>query len=561
MLKTLSIRNVVLIEKLDLTFDSGLCVLTGETGSGKSILLDALGLALGVRADSDLIKLGEKQSAVVAEFDIDARPGLDHLLNKQGIEFQKSLILRRVLSHDGPSRAFINDEPVSATFLREVGEMLVEVNGQMEAHGLLDPRNHGHFVDSFGCLEEEKKSVALNYRLWKEADNKLSKEISEYDKDLRDEEFLRHSVSELDELDPQIGEEKLLARHRARMMHAEKLAQVVNEALENINNGTGVDGVLRSALQKLERVGDRADGLLDDGIRALERALIEAHEAVSELEKVGSKLEFTPVQLEQAEERLFAIRALARKHGTDVAGLSSLREELRDKLVYLDEWSSRLIALKSEVSRFREQYIKSAGLLTKARRNAGKSIDKAIKRELPPLKLEAATFQTKFENLAESEWGENGVERLTFEVQTNPNTHQGPLHKIISGGELARLMLALKVVLAGTNTFPTIIFDEVDMGIGGATAAAVGDRLARLSEEYQVLVVTHSPQVAAKGGKHLRITKFGNGNGNRTLVDELGSEERTEEIARMLAGSEVTKAARAAANQLLAGSEVEKNLP
>jgi len=238
-----------------------------------------------------------------------------------------------------------------------------------------------------------------------------------------------------------------------------------------------------------------------------------------------------------------------------------LREELRDKLVYLDEWSSRLIALKSEVSRFREQYIKSAGLLTKARRNAGKSIDKAIKRELPPLKLGAAIFQTKFENLAESEWGENGVERLTFEVQTNPNTHQGPLHKIISGGELARLMLALKVVLAGTNTFPTIIFDEVDMGIGGATAAAVGDRLARLSEEYQVLVVTHSPQVAAKGGKHLRITKFGNGNGNRTLVDELGSEERTEEIARMLAGSEVTKAARAAANQLLAGSEVEKNLP
>ena len=265
--------------------------------------------------------------------------------------------------------------------------------------------------------------------------------------------------------------------------------------------------------------------------------------------------------MEQAEERLFAIRALARKHGTDVAGLSSLREELRDKLVYLDEWSSRLIALKSEVSRFREQYIKSAGLLTKARRNAGKSIDKAIKRELPPLKLGAAIFQTKFEILAESEWGENGVERLTFELQTNPNTRQGPLHKIISGGELARLMLALKVVLAGTNTFPTIIFDEVDMGIGGATAAAVGDRLARLSEEYQVLVVTHSPQVAAKGGKHLRITKFANGNGNRTLVDELGSEERTEEIARMLAGSEVTKAARAAANQLLAGSEVEKNLP
>ena len=561
MLKTLSIRNVVLIERLDLTFDSGLCVLTGETGSGKSILLDALGLALGVRADSDLIKLGEKQSAVVAEFDIDARPGLDHLLNKQGIEFQKLLILRRVLRHDGPSRAFINDEPVSATFLREVGEMLVEVNGQMEAHGLLDPRNQGHFVDLFGCLEEEKKSVALNYRLWKKAENELSNEISEYDKDLRDEEFLRHSVSELDELDPQIGEEELLSRHRARMMHAEKLAQAVNEALENVNNGTGIDGVLRSALQKLERVGDKADGLLDDGIRALERALIEAHEAISELEKAGSKLEFTPSQLEQAEERLFAIRALARKHGTDVAGLSSLREELRDKLVCLDEWSSRLIVLKSEIGRFREQYIKSAGLLTKARRHAGKSIDKAIKRELPPLKLGAATFKTKFENLAESEWGENGIERLTFEVQTNPNTPQGPLHKIVSGGELARLMLALKVVLAGTNTFPTIIFDEVDMGIGGATAAAVGDRLARLSKEYQVLVVTHSPQVAAKGGKHLRITKCANGNGNQTLVDELGSEERTEEIARMLAGSEVTKAARAAANQLLAGSEVEKNLP
>ena len=560
MLKTLSIRNVVLIERLDLTFDSRLCVLTGETGSGKSILLDALGLALGVRADSDLIKLGEQQSAVVAEFDIDSSSGLDRLLNKQGIESENSLILRRVLSHDGPSRAFINDEPVSVAFLREVGEMLVDVNGQMEARGLLDPKNHGKFVDSFGGLEEENTSVALNYRLWKEAENKLRKEITEYEKDLRDEEFLRHSITELDELDPQIGEEEMLTKQRARMIHAEKLAQVLNETLGEINNGNGVSGVFRSALQKLERIGEKADGLLDDCIRALERASIEADEAITELEHAGSQLEFTPVQLEQAEERLFAIRALARKHGTDVAGLSSLRQELKDKLACLDHWSSRLITLKADVNRFREMYMKSASLLTKARRNAAKLIDKSIKQELLPLKLQAATIQTKLEILKESEWGENGVERMTFEVQTNPNTPQGPLHKIVSGGELARLMLALKVVLADTNTFPTIIFDEVDMGIGGATAAAVGDRLARLSEEYQVLVVTHSPQVAAKGGKHFRITKSSNGNINRTLVDELGWEERTEEIARMLAGSEVTEAARAAATQLLTGVEVEKVL-
>ena len=343
----------------------------------------------------------------------------------------------------------------------------------------------------------------------------------------------------------------MLARQRTLMMHTEKLVRALTEAFEEIHKGDGVGACLRSALQKLERVSDKADGQLDIAIGALDRSLVEVNEVVSELEKLAEKLNVAPAQLEQVEERLFALRALARKHGTDVAGLVAILEELNRKLANLQDGSSRLDILKADVRRLRHQFIQDAGVLTKARRKAGKAIDKAIEAELPPLKLETATFQTNIEDLSQSEWGDNGCERVTFEVQTNPNTPHGPLHKIVSGGELARLMLALKVALSDANLVPTIIFDEVDSGIGGATAAAVGNRLARLSEGLQVLVVTHSPQVAARADKHWRITKTLIGNGNLTFVDTLGPDDRTEEIARMLAGSQVTEAARAAANQLL----------
>ena len=504
MLKALSIRNVVLIDKLDLEFDSGLCVLTGETGSGKSILLDALGLAIGVRADTDLIKLGKKQSAVVAEFVLDIPSALMNLLDGQGIESGKSLILRRVLNHDGRSRAFINDQPVSVTFLREVGNMLVEVNGQMEAQGLLDSNNHGAFVDAFGGLNKENRNVAKSYVSWKEAEKKLKEENLEYNVAIREEEFLRHSINEFDELDIRPGEEELLSRQRTMLIHSEKIAEALNESIIEINNGRGVDGSLRFALQTLERVSENANGLLDEGIGALERAIIEAGEANSELQNIVDRLNIEPAELEKVEERLFAIRALARKHDTDVAGLSLLRDELNNKLLSLEEGSSRLHKLNLNVTRYRDEYIKYSKILTEGRRDAANAIDRAIKKEFPPLKLDSVKFETKFDVLGEHEWGENGLERLSFEVQTNPNTPKGPIDKVVSGGELARLMLALKVVLANTNAFPTIIFDEVDSGISGAAAAAVGERLAILGQTFQVLVVTHSPQVAAKGSKHFR---------------------------------------------------------
>ena len=560
MLKALSIRNIVLIERLDLEFESGLCVLTGETGSGKSILLDALGLAIGVRADSDLIKLGEKQSTVIAEFVLNDTSELFPLLKNQGIQFDNSLILRRLLTNDGRSRAFINAQPVSISFLREVGEKLVEMNSQMEAVGLLDPSKHGALVDTFGRLGDQIETVKASYRVWKEADEKLNKELNDYTTAVRDEQFLRHSVEELDKLDVQPGEEELLTGQRTMMMHSEKLVHAISNSLEEMNSGQSVDERLRSALQNLERVAQNSNGLLDDGILALERAIIEVGETNSELENAVNKMDIESIQSEKVEERLFAIRALARKHQTDVAGLYSLRKELSEKLTLLDNWTSRLNNLKGDVENYKSLYIKSSGLLTDRRKDAARAIDKAIKKEFIPLKLDSVIFHTSIERMKESEWGENGVDRLSFQVQTNPNTPKGPIHKIVSGGELARLLLALKVVLAGTNTFPTIIFDEIDSGIGGAVAAAVGERLARLSEVFQVLVVTHSPQVAAKGCKHLLIKKIGSETGNQTFVDDLSSEERAEEIARMLSGSQVNEAARAAAKQLLNRSNPEQNL-
>ena len=560
MLRTLSVRNVILIKRLDIGFESGLCVLTGETGSGKSILLDALGLAMGIRADSNLIKLGENQSVVTAAFELDNRVGLSGLLRQQGIEFDKSLILRRVLNSDGRSRAFVNDQPVSVSFLRRVGEMLVEIHGQKELYGLLDPANHCWFVDAFGKLEGRRGKVRSIFRSWKDAQTKLDQANKDLEIARRDEGYLRHAVTELVRLDPQPGEEEVLAGQRTVMMHTEKLVRALTEAFEDIHKGEGVGGSLRSALQKLERVADKADGQLDVAICALDRSLVEANEAIAELELLAEKLDEAPTQLEQVEERLFALRALARKHGTDVAGLLALREELERKLADLQDWSSHLDILNADVGRLRHQYIQDASELTKAREKSAKAIDKAIEAELPPLKLETAIFKTIIEDLPECEWGENGRERVTFEVKTNPNTPHGPLHKIASTGELSRLMLALKVALADANSVPTIIFDEVDAGIGGAVAAAVGNRLARLSEGFQVLVITHSPQVAARGDKHWRITKTHNGNSNLTLVDTLGPDDRTEEIARMLAGSQVTEAARAAANQLLNCSAVDEAL-
>jgi DNA repair protein RecN (Recombination protein N) len=555
MLRTLSIRNIVLIERLDLEFRDGLGVLTGETGSGKSILLDALGLATGARADTDLIRQGSDQCAVTAEFEVDLDKGFTAILEEAGIEDGGGgLILRRVVNADGRSRAFVNDQAVSVSLLRQIGGKLVEVHGQHETHGLLDPSTHGRFVDAFGRLGGQINKVREAFQIWRAAGKQLEDAEAAMEAAKRDEEFLRHAVEELRRLQPVEGEEEQLAQLRTMMMNGEQLVQALKETFDALNQGDGADAAVRRALQKVEQVAEKAGGRLDNAVSALERSLMELGEATGELERASGELNWDPAELEQVEERLFALRALARKHDTDVEGLPTLLSAFERRLADLDDGAGNIEALRAEVAKSRAAYVDLAGKLSAARVKAGKGIDTSVAKELPPLKLEAAKFVTVVAELPEQEWSETGKDRIVFEVQTNPNTAQGPIHKIASGGELARLMLALKVVLADADSVPTIIFDEVDAGIGGAAAAAVGDRLSRLSGGLQVLVVTHSPQVAARGDCHWQITKIGDKAGNVTSVDELNGGERTEEIARMLAGSSVTDEARAAADQLLSQS-------
>ena len=555
MLRTLSIRNVVLIERLDLGFAGGLGVLTGETGSGKSILLDALGLAIGMRADSDLIHQGADQSSVSAEFEITDNNEIDALLDEYGIEGGSNLVLRRLLSIDGRSRAFINDQPVSIALLRQIGENLVEVHGQLETHGLLDPASHRRFVDVFGGYEDLLARIADNFQSWRSAATAYEKAKVNIEKAKRDEEFLHHAVDELQALDLQPGEEEELAGKRSILMNAEQLIESLQDAFSDLNDDNGVESTLRSALQKVERVADKAGGQFDVAVASLERALLEATEGIAELQRVSGVMELDPAELEHIEERLFAMRGLARKHNIEVEALPELLKDMQEQLAVLTDGAGNLDQLAKQAEAAKAEYVAAAEKLSVARKKVAGKLDKAVTKELPPLKLEAASFKTRLDPLDEPDWNEFGREYVSFEVKTNPNTAAGPIRKVASGGELARIMLALKVVLADADAVPTLIFDEVDAGIGGAAAAAVGERLARLAEDVQVLVITHSPQVAARGNSHWQISKTGKADGNVTEVGELTGDVRTEEIARMLSGAKITEEARAAAQSLLGAAE------
>ena len=559
MLRSLSIRNVVLIDRLDLGFEGGLCVLTGETGSGKSILLDALGLAIGFRADADLVASGAGQSSVAAAFEIDADHPAHAILTEQGLDDDDSLVLRRVLSDRGRSRAFINDQPVSVSLLRRIGETLVEVHGQFETHGLLDPATHVRFVDSYGRHLALVDQVAAKWAAWRDLRRALAEAEEAQRRARADEDFLRHAADELARADPRLGEEESLANNRTMLMHGEAILATMNEAMADLARGGGVEQALRVALQKLERAKDKVPGRLDSAIGSLERALIEANEGVAELERASAGLDLDPAGLEKAEERLFELRRLARKHATTVDGLVELRAEIDKRIAALDDGGASIVRLTREVAAARDSYLTAAKSLSAARADAGDKLRVAVERELPSLMLASARFKVALAPLEESDWGPLGLERVVFEVQTNPNTASGPINRIASGGELARIMLGLKVALAESDSVPTLVFDEVDAGVGGAAAAAVGDRLARLGSAVQVLVVTHSPQVAARGRQHWRIAKKiegrAEGAASRTDVTQLDAGERAEEIARMLAGSEVTAEARAAALSLLATPE------
>jgi DNA repair protein RecN (Recombination protein N) len=554
MLLGLAIRDLVLIDRLDLSFGPGLCVLSGETGAGKSILLDALGLALGLRAESGLVRVGAAQAVATAEFALDEDDPVRAVLADSGFEAGSDrLVLRRVVGADGRSRAFIDDQPASVGLLSRVGDMLVEVHGQFDRHGLLDPGTHRDTLDAFGNYAGPRAALRDAWTAWRAARDAREAAEATQAKAKSDEAWLRHVRDEIAALDPKPGEEIELAQQRSLMSNREKIAEALDTAAASLS-GDGGERALHAASRALEKIRDKVGTRLDAALAALERAAIEAAEATAQIDSAARDLGRDARSLEAVEERLFALRGLARKHGVAVDDLSDLGADVTAKLALIEDGGATLGTLQKAEADAKKNYRAVAETVTAKRRVAAQALDKAVMRELPPLKLEAARFATALTPLEENEWGEHGAERVRFEVATNKGTALGPLAKILSGGELSRFMLALKVVLSKAMPVATLVFDEVDSGIGGATAASVGDRLRRLAKDRQILVVTHSPQVAALGQDHWRVEKSRKGNATVTTAQRLDPEQRREEIARMLSGSAVTAAARAAAESLMAAT-------
>jgi DNA repair protein RecN (Recombination protein N) len=554
MLLSLTIRDLVLIDRLDLAFTPHLSVLTGETGAGKSILLDALGLALGARADSGLVRRGAEQAVVVAAFDLPTAHAARPILAEQGLDADENLVLRRVVGADGRSRGFVNDQPASVGLLRRLGDTLVEIQGQFEQRGLLDPASHRALLDAFADDPAAVTAVTAAWHRWREALRHRAEAEAAIAKSRQDEDWLRHAVAELDRLAPEPGEEAALAERRSYLMHRAQVSEAMAGAAGDLGGDRGAAKALNAAARALEKARDKAAGRLDPAIAAVERAILETSEAQALIDAARRDDAADDDRLDAVEERLYALRSLARKHGVPVDALPALQLTLAASLAAIEDGGEALKRLTQEEVRARAAYVAAAAILTERRRLAARRLDQAVQAELPPLKLDRARFRTALSPGAEAEWGPDGVERVAFEIATNPGAALGPLAKIASGGELARFLLALKVVLARVSQVPTIVFDEVDSGIGGAVAAAVGDRLARLGRELQVLVVTHSPQVAARGAQHWRVAKQALAQAVVTRVEELDAPARREEIARMLSGAVITAEARAAAESLLAGS-------
>ena len=553
MLLGLTIRDVVLIDRLSLAFRRGLCVLTGETGAGKSILLDALGLALGRRAEAGLVRAGAKEAAVAAEFAVGRNHPAHAILRAAGREEAgETIVLRRLLATDGRSRAFVNDEPSSVGLLRELGDSLVEIQGQFEQRGLLEPANHRTILDAFADHSVGPAGLARAWDDWREALARETAAARLLAASREEEELLRHHLAELDALAPEADEEAGLAVRRTLLQNAERLAETLAEAIGELGDG-GAQAALARATRRLERARERAQGLFDIPLAAAERAAAETADALAALESAARQLDLDPGELEQLEERLFALRGLARKHQVSVAELPALQERMAAQLAAIEEGAENVEHLVRDTREARARFVAAAETVSRARARAARRLDAAVAAELAPLRLDKARFRTVLTPLDETEWSEHGCERVHFEIATTPGAPFGPLARIASGGELSRFMLALKLVLADTSSVPTLIFDEVDSGIGGAVAAAVGERLQRLGTNLQVLVVTHSPQVAARGAYHWRVAKSLAARETVTRVEELDDDTRQEEIARMLSGRNVTAEARAAAASLIAG--------
>jgi DNA repair protein RecN (Recombination protein N) len=558
MLAALSIRDIVLIDRLDLEFGPGLCVLTGETGAGKSILLDAFTLAIGGRGDASLVRRGASQGQVTASFELAPDHPVLRLLADNGLETDGLLILRRLQSADGRTRAFINDVAVGVQLLREVGQTLVEIHGQHDDRALIDPSGHRDLVDAFGGLGGEVSAVASAWQAWRSAEDERARHEGEIAAIRANADYFNHALDELQRLDPQTGEEEALASRRQLMMNAEKIAGELNEAFDALA-GEGTSGArLAAALRRIERQVGAGGTLLTSVAGALERVLSETNAARAKIEEALAATAFEPQELERAEERLFALRSLARKHRVGVDDLPAFVARLETELAALDEGETRLEALSAATVAAREAYAATAMSLSESRKAAAEGLDAEVAAELAPLRLDKARLFTRVETVGVYDGGPHGIDRVAFWVRTNPGTEPGPLMKVASGGELARIILALKVVLAARGSAPTLVFDEADAGVGGATAAAVGERLARLGAKVQVLAVTHAPQVAALANEHMLIAKEAvhgpDGETMATRVAVLDGERRREEIARMLAGQTITDEARAAAERLMSRS-------
>lgn len=556
MLTQLSIRNIVLIESCDITLGSGLCVLSGETGAGKSILLDSLGLVLGARGEASLVRRGEQQGMVTAEFDISDNAQAAQMLEEMGLAAEESLIIRRTVGSDGKTRCHINDQSVTVAALKKLGEALVEVHGQHDQRSLMDASLHRDMLDDYASQASQRKQVAAAYAEWKKHVDALTALRVQIEQAAREQDYLRHMHNELAQLAPEIGEEDALTTQRATMMQSEKLFELLGQAIAELNAGKGVASALRSAQRILARSPLAGTEALSVVIESLERAATDAEEAAYALEKIGEDSKFDAGKLERIEERLFALKAAGRKYNMPVEELAKLREDVAGKLSLMDSQEHKVAELTKAADAAKKIFAEAAQKLSAARKKSAEKLQKAVEAELAPLKMENTRFHVRVQQQDESAWTENGMDSVHFECATNvskgaKDVVYAPLSKIASGGELSRFMLALKVSLSSVRQATTLIFDEIDTGTGGAVADAIGQRLGRLGKAAQVLVVTHLPQVAACGNQHLLVAKYEKGKKIITEVKQLSNAERKEELARMLAGATITPEARKAAQKLL----------
>ena len=551
MLRSLNINNVVLIDRLDIDFAPGFGVLTGETGAGKSILLDSLGLVLGKRAETSLIRQGADRLSVTAVFGNIDNAEFRKLLSDNDLETGDEIMIKRSLTSSGAGKIFFNDQPISAKLLKEIGKYLVEIHGQFDNQGLLNPANHLAILDSFGGYEALKQSCRQSFSDYREAVKQRASAEHDIAKAKEDEDNLRHWIKELEQTAPCQGEMAELQSRRQELMHAEKIIENLNYAYNALTSGRDVSSALRSAQSGIDKANGYVDGKYDEIYAALDRALIEVTDVVDAIENASADIGVNANEQENIDSRIFALKDLARKHGVDVEELPAKLEEFKRQLSSIEMGEDGLTALRQDEQNKRLAYVAAANALHQARVEAAQKLDKLVMTELPPLKMDKARFETVITAKDETAWSDKGFDDVCFTVATNPNSPQGPINKIASGGELSRFMLALKVNLMSAGSVPTMIFDEIDAGIGGAVAQAVGERLARLGQSVQVLVVTHAPQVAALGTSHFKVEKHTKDDITTTTVYCLSAAERQEEIARMLAGETITDEARAAALKLM----------